>query len=265
MINYLYKFEIGSEVFTLTSAEYAIDLEGVSYEAAVISHDNLKFQTALVKSQLSVNIQTNHALALLLKQGTGYESTKFTLYKIQDGNSQVFWKGSIIGRSFSSATTLKLKIGSVLSGFGKGESRRFSSRSCNHVLYSAQCGATKTATSGTLIAINNYAPLCLISVLKANTVDSFLSGSTIIDGASRYITNCTNGGTDGTNPLNDLYIVYLDKPLPFDTFSTGLAVSLYKGCDKSIEICNSRFSNKDNFGGQPQLPLNNPFATTQYL
>ena len=41
--------------------------------------------------------------------------------------------------------------------------------------------------------------------------------------------------------------------------SAGLNFSVWPGCDHLIGTCDTKFSNKENFGGYPAIPTKNPF------
>ena len=55
-------------------------------------------------------------------------------------------------------------------------------------------------------------------------------------------------------------VVAVAFPLP------GLAatdtVNLYPGCDHTLATCESKFSNRLNYGGMPYFPDKNPFSGT---
>jgi hypothetical protein len=45
-------------------------------------------------------------------------------------------------------------------------------------------------------------------------------------------------------------------PRPF--LRTGQAVGIFPGCDGRFETCESKFNNRENFGGHPFVPAANP-------
>lgn len=46
---------------------------------------------------------------------------------------------------------------------------------------------------------------------------------------------------------------------PFRAMAAGMEVTLYAGCDHSIETCDDKFNNLVNFLGFPYTPSLNPF------
>ena len=44
----------------------------------------------------------------------------------------------------------------------------------------------------------------------------------------------------------------------------GETVSLYPGCDHTLQTCHGRFNNAENFGGFPWIPRRNPFNESAY-
>lgn len=51
-------------------------------------------------------------------------------------------------------------------------------------------------------------------------------------------------------------VVVMRYPIP--GLTTGQTVTVYAGCDRSMDSCKNRFNNIMNFGGFPYIPFNNP-------
>ena len=46
----------------------------------------------------------------------------------------------------------------------------------------------------------------------------------------------------------------------FEGLSAGEAMTAFAGCRRIRQVCNTKFSNIENFGGFPYIPIRNPFG-----
>jgi len=117
---------------------------------------------------------------------------------------------------------------------------------CNHVLYSAECGADPTACRDS-VTVTTVDGVTVTSNDFALRSDQWFRGGRLVslDGEMRFI-----GNHEGDT-------VTLLSPMP------GLAsldqVWAYWGCDRLESTCRDKFSNLDNHMGWSRLPGRNPF------
>lgn len=120
---------------------------------------------------------------------------------------------------------------------------------CNHVLYGTHCGVTRaTFTKTTTVATITSDPRVITVVSLAGAADQTYKGGEIIrnsDGERRLIVDQTG--------------VTLTLVRAFRNLSVSDSVDCAQGCAHTIEVCNSKFSNKANYGGVPYIPAENLF------
>lgn len=118
---------------------------------------------------------------------------------------------------------------------------------CNNVLYDQFCGVDIAGftVSATVSSVSDSGTEIVVSTMGGQADGWALGGEIkrLSDGARRLIL-----GQVGT---------VLTLSWPFHTLSPGDGVELYAGCDHLIGTCDTKFSNRENFGGHPTIPSKN--------
>lgn len=124
-------------------------------------------------------------------------------------------------------------------------------RQCPYALYGSQCCARKQEHEISTFAshwtrIDNYR-LQYSQVLPDNITGGIVE---LPNGAVNFIR-----GVDTENN-----IITLSQPVYESSLNVenNRFLTLYHGCDRSIEMCQNLFNNSDNYGGFVLLPLDNP-------
>jgi hypothetical protein len=176
-----------------------------------------------------------------------------------------FWSGDVSSVKVT-GTDAKIAIKTAMSRTVGLIPRRTFGWSCDHVLYGGLCGAPKadfeirvrvTAISvdksqiefvdTDLVGPNNYAELILLDDLQFQ--GGFITSSYAAD--SRLILK--TGTVSGVTYFADLMI-------PLDKMGVGDVISMFAGCNRSVQVCHSKFNNVENYGGFTFIPTSNPFA-----
>lgn len=166
----------------------------------------------------------------------------------RSAESVIVWDGQVVaftprGREAEVKSTSQLgaRLGSDVPGIAF-------QRQCNHFLYDARCrvsrlpfdwSAAVTNASGLTVTVSSIGPV----------PDQWYRAGEIVrdsDGERRTIV--------------DQLGAVLTLSSPFRTIANGNGVTLYPGCDHTIETCISKFNNRENFGGMPSCPSSNPWA-----
>ncbi|HID49348.1 MAG TPA: phage tail protein, partial [Chromatiales bacterium] len=126
--------------------------------------------------------------------------------------------------------------------------RRLYSRLCPHVLYGAECRAMPVAEPFTVSQVDGRS----VRFEGAGFPPDRFAGGYLerADGTRHMI--------EGNDDMGGLTLIYPAPLLPGET------VSLHAGCDHTLQTCQSRFGNADNFGGFPWIPRKNPFNESAY-
>ena len=140
---------------------------------------------------------------------------------------------------------VKLNINSDIELLNVMLPRNVYQAACRHKLYDAGCTLLKatftvssTAAAGSTTMVINSALAQAAGYFDLGVV-TFTSG--VNSGLSRTIKSFTGGAST------------LSFPLP-SAPAIGDAFSIYPGCDKQSATCDTKFSNKVNFGGFPTIP-----------
>jgi uncharacterized phage protein (TIGR02218 family) len=119
-------------------------------------------------------------------------------------------------------------------------------RQCRHALYSPGCGVDKA------------------SFAVPGTVDTAVANQVFVTAAAAFANNYFTGGMLTTAEGSRLIVEHIGTSLtlitPLTVLTGGTPLTLYPGCDHTLDTCTNKFSNSLNFGGQPWLPLKNPFS-----
>ena len=117
--------------------------------------------------------------------------------------------------------------------------------SCSNILYDTKCGVnnashTQTTTTDSAGATN-------FSFIVAGITADYLLGTVEFTAGPNINVKRTITGVDtGTG--------FITVSQPFPVQPAGETVRIYKGCDKKLTTCTTRFSNQSNFRGYPYVP-----------
>lgn len=249
----LYEFSGGAGQFHLTPHEVIVEMGGGTFEPCQIERNALALGAEAAKAALDLKLPPDHALVRhLLQAATRGEITSVVLRTASRSSpsstswmlSGVRWMGRVLGVEVADeAARIRCEPAQVsLKRIGL---RRLYSRSCSHVLYSQACGASPVSASaivedvsGRLVYLDTMPP----------AVDGALAGGWLetASGARHMIVRVS---------VPQVELLY-----PADV-QPGDPVLLVAGCDHSMQTCQSRFNNLDNYGGFPFIPIKNPFST----
>lgn len=127
--------------------------------------------------------------------------------------------------------------------------------SCGHVLYDVNCRVlrapnvvptTMTLAAGVLLTVASVGG-------PYATPTWFVNGEVEHPASTERRTIVSHAGN----------VLTLDAPFPGAIWSGSVVVNLYPGCDHTMtepDGCASKWNNRLNYGGHPQLPVSNPFS-----
>lgn len=116
--------------------------------------------------------------------------------------------------------------------------------SCSHALYSTGCGVVKaTFTKSYTISSGTT------TIFNTNVVEA----SGVYDQGIILFTSGANNGVKRTVKYQSGGTISIALPLSY-AVSNGDTFQISQGCDKTKDICNSKFNNMANFRGFPYVP-----------
>jgi len=133
--------------------------------------------------------------------------------------------------------------------FDKEIPERTFQAACNNVLFDPDCKVVPA------------------SYLYTDTISAIVDNVVTVDGLAAAKGNGWATGGYTCFGVLDYRLILLQSGddctlvLPFHEDVLTESVTVYAGCNHSIAVCESKFSNEDNFGGCPYVPTKDIFRT----
>lgn len=253
----LYEFTRGSLAWRYNTSDRDITLgvgvDAVVYEAVPVSDSGVHQSGQPSADNFEVTLPADAAVALLYRATAPTDRVWLKVRRMHHGDTEapVTWVGSIAQATQRDEATAVLVCQSLVSSFEANGLRLTWQRSCPHFLYDGQCRADKAAfaVAATVVLLDGLSVqvssvgghaagwfsggmiewVVEAEVLDRRMVETHVSGSILT----------LLGSTDG--------------------LTVGKAVTLYPGCNRTVQQCNEKFANLPNYGGVPHLPGKSPF------
>lgn len=250
----LFRFSREAQVFLYTSADRDIIFNNETYTSIPIEREEFEQTQDLAKSTVRINLDGAQLLPRLYIATSPSQSIGLTIFSGHEGDPAneiiAIWKGRIISLSHAN-NRARIDAESIITSLRRNGLRRLYQRNCPYQLYD---GATCRVNR------NDFRVLATLNAVDGVTVSSAQFGSLAADQLTggfllwnagnfterRWITQ--HSGTDLT----------LRRPIP--DLSVGAEVETFAGCDRTLNTCNVKFNNIENYGGMPWIPPVNPFA-----
>lgn len=173
-----------------------------------------------------------------------------TIYRVHrtDGEVATFWTGKVTSVS-RQQHELVFSCQPIDTAFEKVGLRRFYGAGCNHMLYDPNsCRVDKDLFKATG-TITSFSGLTINSSIFSSQPNGWWTAGFMqrSNGEMRFITD--HSGSTVT-------ILY-----PFSNLQISETVDIYAGCDRKYPTCINKFNNKDNYGGFPFVPTDDPFKS----
>lgn len=245
---YLYVFRAGSTVWRYTSTSRDYTFDGNVYTAVSIRHGDFEVSQDELKSDLQIIVARTVDIVALFSGFPPEHMIPVVVYRTHKGCDEaiVEWRGWVAYcKVVDDEATLSCQSNDIV--MSQSGLVRFS-RICRHALYSKWCGAVAADYRLRLVGVTNPTATTLTHAGLASQADGWWTGgyAELDTGERRMIV--AHSGTTVT--INYAFSNALDQ-------SAGIA--FYPGCDLTIETCDAKFGRRAAYGGQPSIPLNNPW------
>ncbi|WP_019865130.1 phage BR0599 family protein [Methylovulum miyakonense] len=256
---HLYEFSNGFMTWRYTSSEYLVNQFSEVFVPEQISHTEIGGTTELNKQVLKVTVPRSNDIAQMFQFYPPTGVVLLTIWECHHGDSEVVvvWIGRVRTTEYMGAH-VEIQCEPISTSMRRLGLRRIFQRQCPHILYGQDEGgclvdpeafkviATVSSVSGLVIAVSG--------MLTANSFNGgMMSWTSSIGLQYRFITS---------NDATTLSVNFPFMP-PGDTYGrdleVGTSINLYPGCNHTLTDCIEKFNNLDNYGGQPFMPLDNPF------
>ncbi|MDF7669889.1 phage BR0599 family protein [Orbaceae bacterium ESL0721] len=248
----LYEFiHSGQKFYRYTNADRNIEFNHNSFMTTAISNNGLSMGTG---NSLEITLPANTEVTKLYRGIPPSTALLIRIYQLHahDGeiDFRVVWIGKIQEVKREALDRAKFITASVASSFERNGLRLTYGRSCPHALYDHNCQVQKEQFALCDIEIIKLDGANIIVSLPNHIKDGYFSGGYIawfIDGIKemRGLKTQLNGKMGLLGGTHDL--------------KTGMKITVYPGCDRTIKTCSEKFGNHLNYGGQPHIPGVSPF------
>lgn len=253
----LYVFALLTETFRFTSAEESVQFEGQTYEPVAVKRTALVQGPESRKETVTFTLPASHPLPRKFRSVPPGQRATLTIQRFHkpDGATPervTVFEGVVRNVGFTRLNKeAEIVCVPFIGGLAKTGPRFVFSGPCNNVLFDTRCKVNSVSFRfvGNVGAING--DVLTIPGLSANG-DGWATAGTVTVGGVDWRTILDHTGND----------IRLIRPFPPDILATLLnaEVEIFAGCDRSLGVCGGKFSNQDNFGGFPTVPLKNPFG-----
>jgi uncharacterized phage protein (TIGR02218 family) len=232
-----------------TSHYEPLTFSGVTYQPEYIFHGPLEQSDELNKQQLDITVRITNPVAQVYIHEIPVVSVNVRVYRYIEGVSEhrLIWAGKVAKATFNSdADECVLTCDPIFSMLRRAGLRRNYQILCPYCVYDRRCGLNYLAyrTSDIISGINGN---MVTSSEASSRGTNYYTGGVLIHNLVYHLIINHNGGT--LSLASSLRNAKINDP-----------IMLIAGCDKRISTCDTKFSNKDNFGGFPYIPLKNPFS-----
>ena len=250
----VYEFQRGPRFLRVTSGDRPVEISGVPYQAAPgLKRGRLAQSGSEAANELGIDVPRAFPLLDWLVPFIPTEPIQVRLLRVRvsDGQTRRLWSGRLADVK-KSTSTVNLRCANLLASMSTNGLRRCWQTGCPFALYGLDCGVDQEdhRVNTTLTDSTGY----VVTAAAFGTYDDgwfaggFLRWSDGLNTEHRFVVSHT--GTDLT----------LLTPAPP---GAGLAVAAFPGCGHSIEICDEKFNNAENYGGQHTMPKGkHPFDGT---
>ena len=250
----LFKFTHGTQSYLYTNHTREITHDSLTYTPVTIKPGKLTSSGDMSKNQLKIDIDWSTELAQLMR---GIPPSKEIAVVLMDGHLSdpdneyiVSWSGLVLGSS-RTASKVTLTCDSVTAAIrGLGLSRDWM-LTCPYVLYDEYCAASEVA------ATTVTAPLSVVG--NVLTLPVGWRGATDISKYLHGMVRWTGGrGSEVRRIISvDAGEVIKIRGAIVD-IAVGQTIDVMLGCNRQIDDCDTLHSDIVNFGGQPNIPTDNP-------
>lgn len=256
----LYEFTRGNTaVFGYVSADQDIiannGTSDVTYKAVPISNGGQAQKGTAVTDVFEVKCPVDIEIVQWYRYTPPSDTIYLAVRRFHFGDTQsvIVWLGQVVSVEEGVDGSATIKCQQVSITLKRGGLRMTWQRNCIHALYDRNCTVDKLlyATPATVTTINVSG---WIGVTPNPPSDWYWNGG---------ILEFDYPGLTGVKERRLIESVSGGVVVPYgqlDSYSVGQSLTLYPGCKRTGEWCNSFFNNVDNYGGFEFMPNSSPYS-----
>ena len=252
----LYKLLQGNSSTLITSAPSDTSYAGETYISTPVKRTRIISKPDLLQNKVQLRLSVHTSLGLqLIRQVNNNLSNRLIIFRGDNSTYQQIWAGSLTEQSCNNEVAILTYGGGGVALRQLGDRRPFQRR-CPFILYDPlTCRATEQFATCWVTAINPTNDVLLATGL-GNYEVGYFTGGVLCPSENYSSDNIGNRFISSHNKTGTSDQLRLSTPVEL---SRGDRISVLAGCDRTWQICHSKFDNIINFGGFPYLPLANPY------
>lgn len=243
----LFRFVEGVNVWTVTSSNRSVTYNSETYTPLPIGLlSDIESKQSADRASLDIGVSIGNAMALRWLNPM-LSSTVTVKYFVKDGSTvEPWWQGTLNKAPSIDGAQIKLTFDDGIGDTRFGSNSPVIQIGCPYVLYGWGCFLNKDnfADAATVTAING---LVLTVPAAASQADGWYNGG-ILKAVNGDLVMIVSHVGDQLTLIRSAEIAVSD------------AVTIYRGCDRLIQTCDTKFSNKLRYGGYTRIPTVNIFA-----
>lgn len=248
----LYEFARVNKYWLFTSAEQEIAIGSDIYTSTPIQRTAVEVNTEQARNALKLTVRRDFVIADLFRQSPPTDVIALTIkrfHRDEEEDVAVVWIGRVLNCSFEGAKAV-LTCEPVSVSLKRQGLRRLYQKQCPHPLYGEGCFVDKEDFKHeTTITDVNGVTVTVASLDSLPYAGGFLEYEDMDGNLERRFIRSFSG-------------LVLTLNLPFNDLESATAVTVYPGCNHTMETCDTVFDNLENYGGMPFIPIHNPFDGT---
>lgn len=248
----LYRFVSGLQKWLYCTGLAEITYNSELYSPEMLQRSEIRQSDNAFDKELAITVSRNNNLIQQFIPGPLEEKTTLTIYRFHkdDSEFEMIWSGAIAAVTIDDRTAT-IRCTPITSSLKRIGLRRKYQVQCSHPLYSQGCGVNKESykVTSTVASVNG---LTVTSAIFATKSDGWFVGGDFVSGNARRLITAHSGST----------ITLVSTIIGL---SASDSFTAYAGCKHDTTDCDTKFGNKLNYGGQPYIPVKNPFIGDSIL
>ncbi len=248
----------GGGSWSYCSGDLDVTYLGRLYASTVIERDSVEITGTTSEKPLGITVPRDNEFAVQYIAHVPTSEVSLEIYRFHRGDIfgplntitevELMWRGTVKSVEWKGSSAL-VNCGLFTSALQRQGPTKLFQRLCPHMLYDAQCAVLESNhTVSGVITIPDLNNTRIFTMAEAAAGGTVYKGGYALRGLDEYRTIEDHAG-------NTITLVSA-----FEGLQTGETLQVFAGCDKAISTCNVTFSNVEQYGGFPFIPIKNPFV-----
>lgn len=248
---FLYDITYGETHFYYTNANKNVLFNNKLFLAIPIQHgdmDNNSDEVTKAKVELTITNQCAYVTAMINQYDAFLTDIKIMRYYLSTGDVETEFVGRLSTIEFS-VKDAQCSFVNLLYDTQRYAMRMIYQRQCPFALYGEQCKVNKFEHETKTLA-ELWTRVDDFHLQYNGELPEYTLGGIIVlpNNTPVFVRNIEDNIVTTSRPVYDSYMENNDNPY----------VSIFKGCNRTITMCNEVFANSENYGGFVKLPIDNP-------